>query len=117
MQARSRLCGGIGAAAFLFALVPLVAEAQGTSIPAGKYECWNGSSARMAYNFASTGPGRYTDTEGKAGTYEIAAGGKNVTFHGGALDGQKAIYSPGNPPTVTILGPSGGAVGDCQLVR
>jgi len=116
MEARSML-RGIAAVGFLCSLIPLVAAAQGTGIPVGKYECWSGSSARTAYNFASTGPGRYTDIEGKPGTYEIAAEGKNVTFHGGALDGVKAIYSTGNPPTVTILAPSGNGVGDCQLVR
>jgi hypothetical protein len=117
MQAPSMIRGGILAAAFLCSLLPLIAAAQGAGIPVGKYECWGGSSARMAYNFASTGAGRYADTEGKAGTYEIAAGGKSITFHGGALDGVKAIYSPGNPPTVTILAPSGNGMGDCQLVR
>jgi hypothetical protein len=96
-------------------LAPLAAHAQGTIIPVGKYECWNGSSARLAYNFSTPGAGRYVDTEGKAGTYEFAAGSMNVTFHGGALDGQRAGYQPGKPPTVVILGPSGNAVGDCQL--
>ena len=116
MEARSML-RGIAAVGFLCSLIPLVAAAQGTGIPVGKYECWNGGSARMAYNFVSWDGGRYTNTEGYPGTYELAPRTKTVTFHGAALDGQKAIYRPGNPPTVSILGPSGNAVGDCQLVR
>jgi len=117
MSAHSPRFRRLGIVTALAALAPLAAHAQGAGIPVGKYECWNGSSARMAYNFSTSGAGRYADTEGKPGTYELAAGGMNITFHGGALDGQRAIYRPGNPPTVTILGPSGGGVGDCQLVR
>jgi hypothetical protein len=88
--------------------VPNIASAQ----PAGRYECWFFRSARPGLNFTLLGGGRYTDVNGSAGT---VSGGAMMTFSGAALDGQRAQYKGGNPPTVAILGPRGDEVSSCQL--
>lgn len=83
--------------------------------PAGKYECWYFTSPRAGLNFALLEGGRYTDVEGKSGTVTIA--GANMTFHGAGLDGTRARYKGGNPPSVSVLGPRGDEVSLCQLAR
>jgi hypothetical protein len=94
------------------AVAPTVAQAQA---PSGSYECWFFSSARGGLNFTLAGGGRYTDVEGKSGI--VSSSGAQMTFTGGALDGQRAQYKGGNPPTVSILGPRGDEVSSCQLAR
>ena len=59
--------------------------------------------------------GRYTDRDGRAGTYTVSAG--VITFHGGNYDGQRAEYETSNgKPNVHFIGPSGRRRGviDCD---
>jgi hypothetical protein len=70
-------------------------------IPLGSYECWGWNSARMDLNFILDGGGRYTDSDGALGSYAFDAGSGQVSFSGGALDGQLATFEmAGRIPTV-----------------
>jgi hypothetical protein len=93
--------------------LPGVARAQ--AVANGSYECWYGTSPRMGMNFSIEGSGRYKDSDGKAGSYDVA--GDMVAFRGGVLDGQRGRFKAGNPPTVMILGPSGAEVETCRLAH
>ena len=75
----------------------------------GPYECWHFSTAAMMENFTILDGSHYTDAAGNAGTYQFNAGTGDVSFAGGALDGQQASYSQAatpptadNPPTVNL---------------
>ena len=94
----------------LAVVMPTVAQAQ---VPNGRYECWFFRSARTGLNFNLIGGGRYSDVNGNAGTVSVA--GAQLAFAGAALDGQRALYKGGNPPTVAILGQRGDEVSSCQL--
>jgi hypothetical protein len=94
----------------LAVVMPTVAQAQ---VPNGRYECWFFRSARPGLNFNLIGGGRYSDVNGNAGTVSVA--GAQMAFAGAALDGQRALYKGGNPPTVAILGQRGDEVSSCQL--
>jgi hypothetical protein len=48
----------------------------------------------------------------RSGTYTFSNG--QIAFRGGALDGQRAEFRAGRPPTIAILGPSGGETETCQ---
>ena len=90
----------------------------GGPAPNGTYECANFSGGRLqqqgGLNFTLTGGGRYTDAAGQPGT--VSQGG-NMTFSGAGLDGQKAHYQGGQPPTFSMLGADGIETASCQLAR
>jgi hypothetical protein len=90
--------------------MPTLAQAQ---VPNGRYECWFFRSARPGLNFNLIGGGKYADVNGNAGTVSMA--GAQMAFAGAALDGQRALYKGGNPPTVAILGQRGDEVSSCRL--
>jgi hypothetical protein len=92
-------------------VAPTIAEAQ---VPSGSYECWFFTSPRSGLNFRLAG-GRYTDVENHSGT--VSYSGNSMIFSGGALDGVRAQYKGGNPPSVSILGPRGDEVSTCQLAN
>lgn len=88
----------------------------------GSYECWNFNQARAGLNFAVRSGGRYTDSEGTAGTFSLNAGNQQVLFKGGLLsvlagDGFQAIYhEPKGTPTLSIRSVKSGAeVSFCEL--
>lgn len=105
-----------------FGLLPGVAAAQAPGMPVGSYECWANGAARMLMNFTVTAPGRYTDSEGKAGRFVLDAGTGRVTFQGGLLDGAMpdgfvAVYhAPGGKPTVSFRSPRGAEAAFCERV-
>jgi hypothetical protein len=73
------------------------------------YNCGAGGS------FTITGPGTYTDSEGKRGTYTVNASSSTLTFMGGNYNGQHAQYeSSYGLARLHILGPSGRPVIDCD---
>jgi hypothetical protein len=80
--------------------------------PAGKYECWHFSTPLPGMNLTIKGGGQYIDAEGKTGSYTIANG--QIAFTGGDFDGQRTKFRPGKPPTIAIIGPSGGETETCQ---
>ena len=89
--------------------------AAGGPAPNGTYECANFSGGRLqqqgGLNFTLAG-GRYTDAAGQSGT---VSQGANVTFTGAGLDGQRAHYQGGQPPTFSMLGADGLETASCQL--
>ncbi len=96
------------------------APVSGGPIAAGRYECYTLSGgeleAAMMENF-SIGNGRYRDAGGHAGSYSTSGG--VITFHGGGLDGRRAVYVPGrvgsnNPPHVKFLLGRGGYGDECD---
>ncbi len=100
-------------AAALFA-VP-VASALAQDVPVGSYGCWTYTQQRPDIAFSVTGAGAYNDGRGGSGTFSIE--GNRIRFSGGLLDRQLAVFNGGNPPAVTILGPSGKEAAFCQLTR
>ena len=99
---------------FAFALslaVPAVALAQ-ADLPTGKYECWHFSTPLPGMNLTIKGGGQYVDAEGHTASYTFANG--QIAFKGGDFDGQHAKFRPGKPPTIAIIGPSGGETETCQ---
>jgi hypothetical protein len=87
-------------------------RAQTSDISTGKYECWYFTRPLPGMAFTISGEGRYTDIEGKAGSYSASSG--RLVFQGGALDGQHAVYRPGRPPTIAFLGTGGRETETCQ---
>jgi len=82
--------------------------------PAGSYECWYFSTPQPLQNFNLKG-GSYTDSSGAAGS--VASSGGKMTFSGGNLDGQTAVYKGGNPPTISFINGNGEEQFFCQLAR
>jgi hypothetical protein len=89
---------------------------QAASPATGSYECYAFSDghlvARGGLNFAIGGPGRYTDVDGKAGTYNYDTGARVLTFRGAALDGQRAKYDDSQKTTTITFLNAGGELGD-----
>jgi hypothetical protein len=91
-----------------------------TGVAQGSYECWSGSSARMSMNFKITGPGKYTDSEGKPGAYRLDPSNGRITFQGAGLDGvlpanfYMIYYAPNNHPTVSFRNGGGTEVSFCE---
>jgi hypothetical protein len=105
-------------------LFPAAAAAQPPAPPpVGKYECWAHGAARMLMNFNVTGPGSYTDPDGKQrGSFTMGAGGL-VTFKGGHLDGVMPTgfvakyYTPKGRPTVSFGKPGNLEAAFCEKVK
>lgn len=80
----------------------------------GSYECWFFTSPRPGLNFTLQGGGRYLDSEKKAGSYTNDAG--KLSFKGGALDGQSAVYhEPRGKPTVSFRNSQSREIAFCEL--
>lgn len=103
-------------------LLPGTAAAQAPDMPTGSYECWANGAARMLMNFTVTAPGRYTDSDGKAGRFALDAASGKVTFQGGLLDGAMpdgfiaVFHAPGGKPTVSFRSPRGAEAAFCERV-
>jgi len=104
------------------AAAPAAPRGQG-GVVAGSYECWSNGQARMMLNFTISGGGRYTDSGGKAGSYQFDAGTGRISFRGGLLDGvmpqgfYSIYYEPQGRPTVSFRNAGGSEVSFCQRVR
>jgi len=116
----NRPCHLTGAGSTSMAMQPKPpAPRKAANVAPGRYECYTMSSGRlyaaMSENFAILGNGAYRDVAGHHGTYAFNAG--RITFHGGALNGQRAVYKAGvaplsnDPNNVTFLR-SNGELGD-----
>ncbi len=122
------LAGSITCSALsLLAIAPSSAQATkpapaAASVALGSYECWAYSRPRMGLNFKVTGPGRYTNADGKAGVFTYNASTKAIVFTTGPLsnimpDGFKAIYEVRQgKPTVSYIGTSGSEASFCEKV-
>jgi len=70
-------------------------HAQGDSgggVPVKHYNCvfYTGGMLQSVAPFTITGPGTYTDRDGKKGTYTYDSESSSLTFHGGNYDGARA---------------------------
>jgi hypothetical protein len=110
MRSPLRACSLVLLVATAGSALPVIALAQGA--PNGRYECWYFTSPRALYNFALPGGGVYIDSEGKRGS--VTMSGTQMMFREGALDGQRAIYVGGNPPTVSFRDAQGAERFLCQ---
>lgn len=100
---------------------PSPANAGVTSgVAQGSYECWANSRPRMGLNFKITGPGKYTDSEGKPGAYRLDAASGKISFQGGMLEGvlpanfYMIYYAPNNLPTVSVRNSGGSEISFCE---
>ena len=86
------------------------------AVAVGRYECYAFSGGRLVprpgLNFAITGPDRYTDVAGTPGTYTFDPSTQGITFHGGALDGQRARYNASRTPRQIAFLTARGDLGD-----
>lgn len=93
---------------------PAIARSGG--VAEGSYECWSGRNANM--KFAILAGGRYTDSQGNAGTFTFTPCTQKIAFAGGALNGgagyAPVYYGPQGRPTVSFRNPSGDEVAFCQ---
>ena len=72
-------------------------------VATGAYACWYFAGLRTHLNFTLIGDGRYEDDGGKSGTVRFNAKKSRLTFRGGALDREVAIYEErGGTPRVTF---------------
>ena len=81
-------------------LVLIGDQAFAEDAPAGSYECWYFSTPQPLQNFNLKGAS-YTDSSGASGS--VASSGGKMTFSGGTLDGQTAVYRGGNPLTISFI--------------
>lgn len=109
----------IASAAVMFAIVfKASVNAQGDSgggVPAKSYHCvmYAGGQLITVASLTITGPGTYTDRDGKKGTYTFDSSSSTVTFHGGNYNDQNAEYDS-KTRHIHILGPSGRRVIECD---
>jgi hypothetical protein len=87
----------------------------------GSYECYtlggSGLESAMSENFTLQSGGSFVDASGASGGFDFADG--IVTFHGTALDGQRAKYVAGipnsdNPPHLSFLRENGDEGDSCD---
>ena len=100
------------------------ADARGQGgVAAGSYECWANGQARMLLNFTIGGGGKYTDSDGKVGSFGFDAKTARIVFKGGLLDGFMpqaffAIYhEPQGRPTVSFRNSGGSEATFCEKVK
>ncbi|MFI4989051.1 MAG: hypothetical protein ACHQF3_16615 [Alphaproteobacteria bacterium] len=103
------------ALALIVATLPIAVSAQAADVPAGRYECWYFTRAQPGLNFTIVGGGKYTDVQGTPGSYAFSSDAARLTFKAGALDGQRATYRPGNPPSIAFLSERNTEAAVCQL--
>jgi hypothetical protein len=106
------ICGALG---FIGARSVDAEGDAGGGVPAKHYQCafFVVDHLQSVAPFTITGPGTYTDRDGKKGTYSFDSGSSTLTFHGGSYDGQRAEYDP-KTKHIHILGPSGRRVIECN---
>jgi hypothetical protein len=92
------------------------AAVQAQTVATGAYECWYFTRAQPGLNFNITGPGTFTDVEGKRGTFTVGTDNR-MTFKGGAHEGSRAVYKPLKTPTVSFIGNSGAEAAFCELAK
>ena len=97
---------------FAVSTVAVPAALAQSDLPQGRYECWHFSTPLPGMNLTVKGGGQYVDADGTTGSYTLTNG--QIAFSGGAFDGQHAKFRPGKPPTIAIIGPSGGETEACQ---
>jgi len=91
----------------------------GLTPPKGDYKCWGNGEARLLMNFTVLSGNQYRDSEGKTGSFTVAADGK-VTFKGGLLDGAMptgfyvVYHTPKNHPTFSFRSPRGSEAQFCE---
>ena len=94
----------------------------GKGVALGTYECWANGRARGMMNFKITGPGRYTDSEAKAGGFRLDEASGRMSFQGGLLDGvlpakfYMIYYAPKGHPTLSIRNGEGSEITFCERV-
>jgi hypothetical protein len=102
------------AGALCLPLVLVCSYAFAEDAPAGSYECWYFTTPQPLQNFNLKGAS-YTDSSGTSGS--VASSGGKMTFNGGNLDGQTAVYKGGNPPTISFINGNGEERFFCQLAQ
>jgi hypothetical protein len=112
---KRRITRGVCIAGLALGAALMARSAAAADLPMGRYECWNGRSARMMFNFEVVGPGRYRDGEGTVGRF--AVDGDTVRFSGGVHDGRQAAYHAQPAPTVNFMAPSGLVLVACELQK
>ncbi len=95
-------------------LVLIWGQAFAEDAPGGSYECWYFSTPQPLQNFNLKGAS-YTDSSGASGS--VARSGGKMTFSGGNLNGQTAVYKGGNPPTISFIDGNGEELFFCQLAH
>ncbi len=95
----------------------------GTAVMPGSYECWSGGRPRMLMNFKVTGAGKYTDSEGKAGSFRLDESSGRMSFQGGMLEGvlpakfYMIYYAPNGKPTLSVRNGEGSEITVCERAR
>lgn len=92
-------------------LAGIAAPALAEDVPPGAYGCWTHTMHRADVSFTVSGPGSYTDSQGRGGTFKLD--GNRIRFSGGLLDKRSAIFTAGNTPSVSLLEPSGAEAAYC----
>lgn len=88
----------------------------------GSYECWAYNRARGGLNFTIRSGGKYSDSEGTAGTFSFNPANQRVQFHGGLLSDLGAgfytmYHEPKGTPTVSMRSTKdNGEVSYCERV-
>ncbi len=104
---------------------PTLAQSQTapSKVAIGSYECWANGAPRLLMNFAIKDATKYTDSEGKPGTYSYDVSSGRITFKGGALDGVmpqgfvSVYHEPKGKPTVSYRSPRGAEAAFCEKGR
>jgi hypothetical protein len=109
----------------LGACYPTLAQSQKapSKVAVGSYECWANGAPRLLTNFEIKDGTKYTDSDGKAGTYSYDASSGRITFEGGALDGVMpagfvSVYHEAKAkPTVSYRSARGAEAAFCEKAR
>jgi hypothetical protein len=109
----------------LAACSPTLAQSQKapSKVAVGSYECWANGAPRLLMNFEIKDGTKYTDSDGKTGTYSYDASSGRITFKGGALEGVMpagfvSIYhETKGKPTVSYRSPRGAEAAFCEKAR
>ena len=86
-----------------------------SSVAIGSYECWYFSRPQSGLNFKLIGGGQYIDVEGKKGNVSLA--GNQLTFRGGALDGETPLYEVRKGHPTVSFRRRGSEAAFCELAK
>ena len=109
--------------AMVLACAPVLAQQAPPKVATGSYECWANGAARLLMNFTIKDGTRYTDSEGKPGTYSYDASSGKIAFKGGMLDGvmpagfTSIYHEPKGKPTVSYRSGRGAEAAFCEKAR